>query len=142
MEQYLWHIEALQLHVCRLKNLLTRGTVIQRSATGPQARDVASPGGVYDTHPLMHSPGRLGGRSVLSGKAQGGKSIGRRRVSDFDINNVIMPDTVMVNYIEPARHAFIETPNWRILGDVSASARGGSSEEVYCIWTVHIFYVF
>eukprot|EP00250_Pteridium_aquilinum_P026520 c33132_g1_i1 orf=2-1519(-) len=49
MEQYLWHIEAMQLHICTLKNQLTRGTLAHRNALG----QVASPGGLaqlYDTH--------------------------------------------------------------------------------------------
>lgn len=135
IEQYLWQIETLQLHVCRLKNQLSRGTIAQRSV-GP-IKDTSGPGGVvlpqvclYDTNNISSSLNQLGSRSLLGGvKAKGGKSLARKRSADFDTDSLIMPDTVMANYIEPAREAFIEIPPWRVLGDASASARGGSSEE-------------
>ncbi|KAI5078434.1 hypothetical protein GOP47_0006105 [Adiantum capillus-veneris] len=135
IEQYLWHIEALQMHICRLKNQLTRGSISLRNALG-QVKDISYPGGVshqvclYDTNTLTSSPNHLGAWSLLGGfKAKGGKSLSRKRSAEFDTDSLIMPDTVMANYIEPARHAFIEIPHWREVGDATVSARGGSSEE-------------
>ncbi|MCO5589317.1 hypothetical protein L7F22_043283 [Adiantum nelumboides] len=135
VEQYLWHIEALQLHICSLKNQLTRGSTSHRITLG-QIKDISYSGGVseqvclYDTNALTSSPSHLGARSLLGGfQAKGGKSLARKRSAEFDTDSLIMPDTVMANYIEPARHAFIETPHWRELGDAVVSARGASSEE-------------
>eukprot|EP00850_Spirogloea_muscicola_P003033 SM000012S25295 [mRNA] locus=s12:281688:284868:+ [translate_table: standard] len=37
----------------------------------------------------------------------------RRRASDFDINNIVMPASTAVTFVEQVRHEFIETPLWR-----------------------------
>ncbi|KAH7439084.1 hypothetical protein KP509_04G044500 [Ceratopteris richardii] len=135
IEQFLWHIEKLQMHICELQTQLSKGTIGHGLIAG-QVKDsnglisLSEQVNLYETNSLMSSPGYFGSQSLLSGyKTQGGKSIARKRSADVDIDSVIMPDIVMANYVEPARHSFIETPHWRVLGDASASARGGSSEE-------------
>ena len=120
MEQYLWRVETMQMQVAKLRNHLTVG---YRNAVNVQC----SPGTVANLS-MSCSPRPLNAKVSL--KAHGSTSIVRRKNSDFDINNVIMPDNVMANYVEPARHAFIETPHWRPFESTLVSD-GGSSFEVY-----------
>lgn len=142
MEQLLWHIEALQMHVMKLKSQLNRGVPLRRTPAKLQYRELnlpspqslghlshlASPRSLYGTRELQ-SPGRSGSRHLLSGpKLHTSSSVARRRNSDYDINNVVMPSNVMANYVEPARHAFIETPHWRFL-DVATVPDGESSSD-------------
>ena len=110
MEQYLWHIETMQIRVSKLKEHLTMG-YINASKLQPLPVSVAKP------TPVTVSKAHHGGTSTV-----------RRRNSDFDINNVIMPDNLMANYIEPARHEFIETPQWRT--HAMHTSDGSSSSEV------------
>eukprot|EP01018_Ginkgo_biloba_P022492 Gb_36076 [translate_table: standard] len=65
-------------------------------------------------------------------KLQSGSSLSRRRVSDYNINNVLMPGNTVATYVEPARHRFIETPKWRLVEKctiLNQMGREDSSEE-------------
>ncbi|KAH7425607.1 hypothetical protein KP509_11G062400 [Ceratopteris richardii] len=109
-EHHLWHIEELQLRISNLKARLIQLPVLSEVAT-EHLLDLDIP--MFDPTKHVNNPARLVDRSFARDfKGQGGTP-SRRRNIDFDINNVIMPDSVMVNFVEPVRHAFIETPCWR-----------------------------
>ena len=104
----------MQIRVSKLKDHLTRGYI---NASKLQPLPLPLPVSVAKPTPVASSKAHHGGTSTV-----------RRRNSDFDINNVIMPDNLMANYIEPARHEFIETPQWRT--HAMHTSDGSSSSEV------------
>ncbi|MCO5575054.1 hypothetical protein L7F22_028851 [Adiantum nelumboides] len=110
VEHYLWQIEGLQMQISDMKTRLIKSPLTLESASNLTSDLAAS-------------------QNRPSIRGQGGTSALRRRKSDFDINNVIMPDLLMANYVQPARHAFIETPHWRVVVESAAQAEVMSSEE-------------
>ncbi|MCO5562490.1 hypothetical protein L7F22_016117 [Adiantum nelumboides] len=112
IEHYLWQIEGLQMKISDMKTRLIKSPLTLESASNLTSGLAASQN-----------------RPIRESKGQGGTSSLRRRKSDFDINNVIMPDSLMANYVQPARHAFIETPHWRVVVESAAQAEVMSSEE-------------
>ncbi|KAH7301285.1 hypothetical protein KP509_23G018800 [Ceratopteris richardii] len=126
-EHYLWQIERLQMQVLKLEDQLTSHSVIPENLTkevsGLEIGSLASP------PTCQHSPHGLTGRSsVRELKAHGGM-LSRRRNSDFDINDFIMPGSVMMNFVEPVRYEFIETPRWRLKSESAVEFEEESSEE-------------
>eukprot|EP00850_Spirogloea_muscicola_P014742 SM000108S14186 [mRNA] locus=s108:130742:133944:+ [translate_table: standard] len=53
----------------------------------------------------------------------------RRRASDYDINNIVMPASTAVTFIEQVRHEFIETPLWRQHSSDGATCLRSKPEE-------------
>jgi hypothetical protein len=105
MEHYLWRVEAMLIRVAKLRNHLA-------TSYSNGAKIQCSPGPANVSLLVSGSPRTLNTES--SPKAHGSSSMARRRICDSDINNLIMPDNVMANYVEPAWHAFIQTPHWRV----------------------------
>jgi len=148
LEQLLWQVEALQVRVKKQKHVLRREAAVRKNTTTtpkagvsnlsprvlpsiPQrgsssAQALASPRAVPRGGPPSSSSGSLGRTSSGSGLA-------RRRASDYDINNMVMPVNVGATFVEQVRHVDIETPLWRIVGDANPAAQvseEASSDEV------------
>ncbi|KAJ7539851.1 hypothetical protein O6H91_11G111900 [Diphasiastrum complanatum] len=152
IEELLWNIESLQARVVRLRNQLNKGTHVsawqglQASNLSPvvlQAQGVQSPvpspKGILrpprhrpDAGPSLVGPSKSASSNVLAQKASG-SAVVRRRTADYDISNVVMPVSVGAKYVEPVRHARIETPRWRRSGadesSTPARSMGGSSSD-------------
>ncbi|BFI09184.1 protein MpBromo7 [Marchantia polymorpha subsp. ruderalis] len=153
MEQILWKIEALQARVEKMKHQLSRGappkvatqpvTVPKVPANLPRAPTQASPRisvpgtaprppGTKGRPPAGQSPGFSGTVSSANGglQKQASASI-RRRSSDYDINNMVMPVSVGAKYVEHIKHADIWTPHWRLVEGAESSDQylGGSSSD-------------
>ncbi|KAI5079452.1 hypothetical protein GOP47_0004931 [Adiantum capillus-veneris] len=125
IEQYLWQIEALQMQISDLKDQLTRNSPTLENETYLTFK-LDAPQNISGLSTRVHLSRRSVAREL---KGQGGTPSSRRRTSDFDINNVIMPDSLMANYVQPARHVFIETPHWRVIAESAAQDELLSSEE-------------
>ena len=138
----LWKIENLQSRVTKMKNRLnkvayrksgnifTRGIVHSSLSTGSPKVAVQATVGPSSHQSRIHMP--IGGGS----KVHSGSSLSRRRISEFDINNIIMPGNTMATYVEPVKHAFIEIPRWRLVDEtitLDKQGRKDSSEEVTSI---------
>lgn len=139
VELMLCKIENLQSRVTKMKNRLnkvayrksgkifTRGIVHSSLSTGSPKGAVQATVGPSSHQSRIHM--RIGGGS----KVQPGSSLSRRRISEFDINNIIMPGNTMAAYVEPVRHAFIEVPRWHLVDEtitLDKQGRKDSSEEL------------
>eukprot|EP00271_Cylindrocystis_brebissonii_P023575 TRINITY_DN984_c0_g2_i1.p1 TRINITY_DN984_c0_g2~~TRINITY_DN984_c0_g2_i1.p1 ORF type:complete len:737 (-),score=113.64 TRINITY_DN984_c0_g2_i1:1117-3114(-) len=51
----------------------------------------------------------------ITHRTGGATTVARRRASDYDINNMVMPVSVGAKYVEHIRHEHISTPHWRLL---------------------------
>lgn len=116
LELLLWQIEALQARVHKLQNTLRKGAGLRRASTQAVPR-----GGTP-------SSSSAGGRS--------GSGSARRRTSDYDINDMVMPVNVGSSTVQEVRHLNIETPGWRDatqgnVGQASSSdaTQGNAGEE-------------
>lgn len=138
VELMLWKIENLQSRITKMKNRLNKlacgklGKIFTKRlapnslSTGPPKGAVQATVGPSSHQSRIHMC--VGGGS----KVQSGSSLSRRRISEFDINNIIMPGNTMATYVEPLRHAFIEIPRWNLVDEtitLDKSGRKNSSEE-------------
>lgn len=120
LELLLWQIEALQARVNKLQHTVRKGAGPRKTSTQGVPRSGTPSSSTA-------SMGRTG-----SGSA-------RRKSSDYDINNVVMPVNLGSSTVQEVRHLNIETPGWRLVEDIAASSGGAqgsageesSSEEVY-----------
>lgn len=139
VELMLWKIENLQSRITKMKNRLNKlaygkpGKIFTKSLAHNSLSTGSPKGAVQATVGPSSHQSRIhmcvGGGS----KVQPGSSLSRRRTSEFDISNIIMPRNTMATYVEPVRHAFIEIPQWRLVDEtITLDKPGGkdSSEEV------------
>lgn len=156
MEKVLWKVEALQARVEKAKVQLLRGAPPKTfpqpltipkppsnlsrtfSQASPSPRifppgPIPRPPGTKGRPPSGQSPG-LSGTPTANGVYQRqGSGLLRRKSSDYDINNMVMPVSVGAKYVEHIKHADISTPNWRLIDNTPAadqSMGGTSSDEV------------
>ncbi|KAL2634451.1 hypothetical protein R1flu_005930 [Riccia fluitans] len=154
MEQILWKIEALQARVEKMKHQLSRGLPLKIvtqpvpapkvPANLPRAPTQASPRtsvpsaatrppGAVGRPPSGLSPAVSGSVNSANGSSQKPSSAqARRRSSDYDINNMVMPVSVGSKYVEHIKHADISTPHWRLVESIENAdqpADGSSSDE-------------
>ncbi|KAG0564435.1 hypothetical protein KC19_8G110100 [Ceratodon purpureus] len=142
MEQLLWQLEALQVRVKKQKHLLRKEAAVRKSTAGPKA-------GLSNVPPRTLPPLQKGNSSaqVLPspkavprvgppsggslGRTSSGSGLARRRASDYDINNMVMPVNVGATFVEHVRHVDIETPLWRPVEDANPAVlrSGGSSSD-------------
>ncbi|KAL3693237.1 hypothetical protein R1sor_006888 [Riccia sorocarpa] len=153
MEQILWKIEALQARVEKMKHQLSRGAALKMAtqplpapkvpANLPRAPTQASPRtsgpttvgrppGTVGRPPSGLSPGFPGSVNSANGSLHKPSAQARRRSSDYDINNMVMPVSVGSKYVEHIKHADISTPHWRLIESTEIAdqpADGSSSDE-------------
>lgn len=142
MEQLLWHIETLQMHVMKLKSQLARGDPVGRNSTKVQCRDAAVFSSRGSGHPFLFSASRsmcgpaihclsqTGARPMLSGsEIPASSSIAQNQLTNHDIDNMIIPSNVMAESVEPTRDELIDTPHWRCLDNDAVPAGESSSDE-------------
>jgi hypothetical protein len=149
MEQLLWQVEALQVRAVRkssaavpkagLSNLSSR-TLPPTQRGNLSAQVFPFPKAVPRVGPPSSASGSLGRTSSGSGLA-------RRRASDFDINNMVMPVNVGATFVELVRHVDIETPLWRLVEDANPAvlrSEASSSDEVgdALCWLIHSIFFF
>jgi hypothetical protein len=157
MEKILWKVEALQARVEKAKAQLLRGAPVLKS--GPQPLTIPKPPSNLSRNSSLVSP-RLTGMGTTPrlpgtkgpGRPPSGQSPGlsgtpasngsyqrqssgllRRKSSDYDINNMVMPVSVGAKYVEHIKHADIWTPHWRLVENVELADQrtgGDSSDEV------------
>lgn len=140
IEQILWQIEALQARVEKSKHQLSRGAPLRRSPAsstlsprGPSQAPVRASSSSPLTLPKNSPAPSTGTPPVLnSGTARAGTGSGlaRRKASDYDISNMVMPVNVGAKYVEQVRHEDIETPQWRLVDSLAQSHEQISSDEV------------
>ena len=135
MEQVLWQVEALQARLVKVKRQLRKGAPPPRdkavlSNLSPRGPNQGAKAGF--TAPGV--PSKVSPRGVAPTAPAGGLARGvRRRSSDYDINNVVMPGSMGAKYVEQIRHVDIETPQWRSVGEghlAQPSQGQDSSDEV------------
>ncbi|CAM6117700.1 unnamed protein product [Calypogeia fissa] len=154
MEKILWKVEALQARVEKAKAQLQKGappkTVPQpltipkppsnlsrtASQASPSPRilppgSVPRPPGTKGRPPSGQSPGLSGTPTANGAPQRYGSGLLRRKSSDYDINNMVMPVSVGAKYVEHIKHADISTPNWRLIDNTAAAdqSTGGSSSD-------------
>uniref|UniRef100_A0A7I4C818 PEHE domain-containing protein n=1 Tax=Physcomitrium patens TaxID=3218 RepID=A0A7I4C818_PHYPA len=140
MEQLLWQVEALQVRVKKQKHLL-RKEAAARKSSAPSESPRAAPGAGQKgkaSVAAVASPRGVGRGGVASwsggglGRTSSGGGLVRRKASDYDISNMVMPVNVGGMFVEQVRHVDIETPMWRVVDDASPGtqrAEESSSEE-------------
>lgn len=139
VELMLWKIENLQSRITKMKNRFNKlanrksGMIFTKSIAHSSLSTGSPKGAVQATVGPSSCQSRIhmciGGGS----KVKSGSSLSRRRISEFDINNIIVPGNTMATYVEPVRHAFIEIPRWRLVDEtitLDEQGRKDSSEEV------------
>ncbi|GLJ36541.1 hypothetical protein SUGI_0734300 [Cryptomeria japonica] len=118
MELMLWNIENLQSRIIKMRNQLNK--FVKRISTNNITHNSWSnqfPKGTVEGPPFVSLGKSRNQMHVGRGSKVQTVTLARRRISEFDINNVVMPGNSMAVYVEPARHGFIETPHWRFVGD-------------------------
>jgi hypothetical protein len=146
MEQFLWQIEALQVRVKKQQHILKKEAAARKSS------GAVSKAGLSNLSPRTVPPNQRGNSSALvlpspkaaprvgppssgasSGRASSGSGLARRRASEYDINNMVMPGNVGGTYVEHVRHVDIETPLWRLVEDADPAvlrSEESSSDDV------------
>ena len=156
MEQLLWQVEALQVRVKKQKHILKKEAAVRKSSAAvpkaglsnlssrtlpPTQRGNLS----AQVFPFPKAVPRVGPPSSASGslgRTSSGSGLARRRASDFDINNMVMPVNVGATFVELVRHVDIETPLWRLVEDANPAvlrSEASSSDEVgdALCWLIH-----
>lgn len=143
MELLLWQIEALQARVKKLNHILRKEAGLRRSNSvsnsgvshlSPRALQNAPQRGTSSTQalPSQKAVPRGGTPSSSAGVGRTSSGFARRKSSDYDINNIVMPVNVGSNYVQDIRHLDIDTPRWRLKEDSMQGNAGqeSSSDEV------------
>lgn len=151
LESILFQVEELQARVKRAIHILRRSAASRKylaSSIGtpnlfPRAlppanqRRTLSPQEVHRVGTLSTPPPKAlsrGGPMSSSGAGSGrtGSGHARRKAADYDINNMITPQGLGTphTFVEQARHADIETPQWRLIENAEQPDQESSSDEV------------
>lgn len=133
MEEVLWQVEALQARLVKVKRQLRKGAPRDKAVLpnlSPRGPNQGAKAGF--TAPGV--PSKVSPRGIPPTAPAGGLARGvRRRSSDYDINNVVMPGSMGAKYVGKIRHVDIETPQWRSVGEghlAQPSHDQDSSDEV------------
>ncbi|XP_024532741.1 uncharacterized protein LOC9640435 isoform X1 [Selaginella moellendorffii] len=132
VENIMLKVETLQARVVRLRNQL-RGSMSHK-LPGQVARAGGGGGGAARAPAAKAAAvSRLtkaapSGHPVSPAAVKGGQAA-RRRASDYDINNVVMPVSVGAKYVQHVRHANIETPQWRLAEKSEMCEEDNSDDE-------------
>ena len=130
MEQLLWQVEALQVRVKKQKHILKKEAAVRKSSAAVSKAGLSNlstrilPPNQRGNSSLQVLPSpkavpRVGppSSSASLGRTSSGSGLGRRKASDYDINNMVMPVNVGATFVEHVRHVDIETPLWRLVED-------------------------
>lgn len=154
MEKILWKVEALQARVERAKLQLLKGApprsvpqpltipkppsslyrVANQASPSPRILPPGAlprPPGTKGRPPSGQSPGLSGTPTANGAPQRQASGLLRRKSSDYDINNMVMPASVGAKYVEHIKHADIWTPHWRLVDNTAAAdqATGASSSD-------------
>jgi hypothetical protein len=149
MESILFTVEALQARVRRMDHILRKDAAASRNIDSktkmpnlsPRALPHANQRGTSSAKEI-HRPYTLStpspkaisrGGTPSSGSAGAGRTgsgLARRKTSDYDINNMVMPQGAGTTHVEQVRHVDIETPQWRLIENAEQPGPESSSDEV------------
>jgi hypothetical protein len=138
MEKILWQVEALQVRVKKQKHILRKEAAVRKNSTATSKAGV--PNLSPRVSPSLPQRGSSSGQALPSpkavprggppssssgglGRSSSGSGLPRRRASDYDINNMVMPVNVGSTFVEQVRHVDIETPLWRIVENANPAVQ-------------------